>query len=147
MTSPSSSATLMATWWSVYSTNAPSTANSQIYFVPVKVKVPPQLAAAKAHAKRCHEIMLRHGFMEGQGDLRGHANRRGIRMRTVLIHVAWQIDGQEAALRNPVLRLHPPGAGFMNTHDFAKRLLSTCRGRPRTRPPQGARLPHHRECK
>ena len=79
---------------------------------------------AKAHAKRCHEIMLRHGFMEGQGDLRGHANRRGIRMRTVLIHVAWQIDGQEAALRNPVLRLHPPGAGFMNTHDFAKRLLS-----------------------
>jgi hypothetical protein len=27
-------------------------------------------------------------------------------------------------LRNPVLRLHPPGAGFMNTHDFAKRLLS-----------------------
>ena len=56
--------------------------------------------------------------------LRGHANRCGMRMCTVLIHVAWKIDGQEAALRNPVLRLHPPGAGFMNTPDFAKRLLS-----------------------
>ena len=55
---------------------------SQIYFVPVKVEVPPQLAAAKAHAKRCHEIMLRHGFMEGQGDLRGHAPKLPLRTRT-----------------------------------------------------------------
>ena len=34
--------------------------------------------------------------------------------------LAWQ-EAQEIALR-PVMRLYPPGAGFMSTTDFAKRL-------------------------